>query len=111
MYRVRHQNRARRASPAGEDVPFRSPSNPHGPDPATSTTPSRLFAQQETVALLLARLDALPEEARQLILMAKVEGLSTSEIAAQFGKSREAVAVLLFRAVQRFRNVLAAEPQ
>ncbi|MBL0160307.1 MAG: RNA polymerase sigma factor [Bryobacterales bacterium] len=104
--RVRYQNRARRA---GDDVPFRSESNPHGPDPATSATPSRLFAQQQAVEQLLARLDALPEDARQLILMAKLEGLSTAEIAAHLGKSREAVAVLLFRAVQRFRNVLATE--
>lgn len=107
--RVRHQNRARRASPAGEDIPFRSPSNPHGPDPATSTTPSRLFSQQQAVDLLLARLDALPGDARQLILMAKIEGLSTAEIATHLGKSREAVAVQLFRAVQRFRALLAPE--
>jgi RNA polymerase sigma-70 factor, ECF subfamily len=106
---VRHQNRARRANPAGDDLAFRSASNPGGADPATSTTPSRLFAQQEAVALLLAKLDAMPEEARELILMAKVEGLSTTEIAAHLGKSREAVAVLLFRAVQRFRNVLSSE--
>lgn len=109
--RVRHQNRARRAGPAGEDVPFRSPSNPHGPEPATSTTPSRLFAQQQAVELLLARLDTLPDDARQLILMAKIEGLSSAEIAVQLGKSREAVAVLLFRAVQKFRAALAAEPK
>jgi len=107
--RVRHQNRARRASPAGEDVRFHSPSNPHGPEPVTTATPSRLFAQQQAVDLLLARLDALPDNARRLILMAKVEGLSTAEIAETLGKSREAVAVLLFRAVQRFRNVLDSE--
>ena len=106
---VRHQNRARRASPAGADVPFRSASNPHGPDPATYTTPSRLFSQQQAVDTLLARLDALPDDARQLILMAKIEGLSTAEIAVHLGKSREAVAVLLFRAIQRFRALLASE--
>jgi DNA-directed RNA polymerase specialized sigma24 family protein len=55
--RTRYQNRERRA---GQEIPFRSASNPRGPDPADSRTPSRLFAQQEAVERLLARLDALP---------------------------------------------------
>jgi len=98
--RVRYQGRERRA---GEEVPFRSASNPMGPEPADTKTPSRLFAQQEAVERLLARLDALPEEYRQVLLMAKIEGLSTAEIAARMGKPREAVSLLVYRAVKRFR--------
>ena len=98
--RVRYEGRERRA---GEEVPFRSASNPMGPEPADTKTPSRLFAQQEAVERLLARLDALPEEYRQVILMAKIEGLSTAEIAERLGKPREAVSLLVYRAVKRFR--------
>ena len=98
--RVRFQGRERRA---GAEVPFRSESNPLGPEPADSKTPSRLFGQQEAVERLLARLSALPEDYRQAILMAKIEGLSTVEMAERLGKSREAVALLVYRAVKRFR--------
>ena len=103
--RVRYRNRERRA---GEDVPFRSASNPDGPEPRDSRTPSRLFAQQEAVERLLDRLGALPEDYRQAILMSKIEGLSTAEMAERMGKSREAVALLVFRAVKRFRVLCEA---
>jgi RNA polymerase sigma-70 factor, ECF subfamily len=98
--RVRYEERGRRE---GQAVAFRSESNPLGPQPADSKTPSRLFAQQESVDRLLARLSALPEDYRAVILMAKIEGLSTAEIAERMGKSREAVALLVYRAVKRFR--------
>jgi RNA polymerase sigma-70 factor (ECF subfamily) len=100
--RVRYAGRARRAA---DEVPFRSPSNPQGPEPADTRTPSRLFAQQEAVERLLDRLAALPEEYRQAIVMAKIEGLSTAEMAERLGKSREAVALLVYRAVKRFRTL------
>jgi RNA polymerase sigma-70 factor (ECF subfamily) len=103
--RVRYQGRERRA---GEEIPFRSESNPAGPEPADTKTPSRLLAQQEAVERLLARLQALPEEYRKVILMAKIEGLSTAEMAQQLGKSREAVALLVYRAVKRFRTLTEA---
>jgi RNA polymerase sigma-70 factor (ECF subfamily) len=104
--RVRYQGRERRAA---EEIPFRSESNPAGPEPADTKTPSRLLAQQEAVERLLARLSALPEDYRKVILMAKIEGLSTAEIAAQMGKSREAVALLVYRAVKRFRTLSEAD--
>jgi RNA polymerase sigma-70 factor (ECF subfamily) len=104
--RTRYRNRDRRA---GQEVPFRSASNPLGPDPADSKTPSRLFAQQEAVERLLGRLDALPQDYRQVLILAKIEGLSTAEISERMGKSREAVALLVYRALKRFR-ALYQEP-
>jgi RNA polymerase sigma-70 factor (ECF subfamily) len=97
--RTRYRNRERRA---GQEIPFRSASNPIGPDPADSRTPSRLFAQQEAVERLLARLDALPEDYRRVLVLAKIEGLTTAEMAERMGKSREAVALLVYRALKRF---------
>ena len=103
--RVRAQNRECRA---GEEVRFRSETNPQGPEPADTKTPSRLLAQQEAVERLLARLDALPEDYRQAILLAKIERLSTAEMSERLGKSREAVALLVYRALKRFRELSAA---
>jgi len=103
--RIRYQNRDRRA---GDDVPLRSPSNPAGPEPRDTETPSRLFAQQEAVERLLDRLSALPEDYRQAILLAKIEGMPTADIAERLGKSREAVALLVYRAVKRFRAICEA---
>jgi len=103
--RARYASRERRA---GEEVRFRSASNPAGPEPADTKTPSRLFAQEEAVERLLARLELLPEDYRQAILMAKIEGLSTAEISERLGKSREAVSLLVYRAVKRFRALAEA---
>jgi len=100
---VRSQGRQKRY--AREVVPFRSESNPHGPEPVDSMTPSRFLSETERVKTLLATLDALPEDYRKAILLAKIEGLSTQEMAEQLGKSREATALLLHRALKRFRQL------
>ena len=100
--RARYQGRERRA---GEEIPFRSESNPLGPEPADTKTPSRLFAQEEALQRLLARLAALPDQYREVILMAKIEGLTTAEVAERLGKSRDEVAQLVFRAVKRLRAI------
>lgn len=105
---ARFEGRERRN--AGERVPFRSQSNPAGPEPADRHTPSRILAEAEGYASLLARLDSLPEQYREVILLAKVEGLSTADVAERLGKSREATALLLHRAVARFRGILKAKP-
>jgi RNA polymerase sigma-70 factor (subfamily 1) len=103
--RARYRNRECRA---GEEVPFRSQSNPLGPEPANSRTPSRLLGQQEAVDRLLARLSRLPEDYRQAILLARIEGLSTAQVAERMGKSREQVALLVYRAVKRFSELCAS---
>jgi RNA polymerase sigma-70 factor (ECF subfamily) len=89
----------------GEKLRFRSASNPSGPEPTDRNTPSRIFAQEERMRALLAKLDELPAEQRDVILLAKFEGLSTQEISNRTGKSREAMALLLHRALKRFREM------
>lgn len=93
----------------GERLRFRSESNPGGPEPADFNTPSRVFAQEERVRMLLKKMDELPEEHRVVILLAKFEGLSTQEISVRIGKSRDAAAVLLHRALKRFREIQSTE--
>ena len=99
---VRFQNRQKRKA---EIERLRTDSYPQGADPADSKTPSRILAQQEALDALLVKLNALPEQYREVILLAKIEGLSTLEMAERLGKSREAVALLLHRAIQRFREL------
>jgi RNA polymerase sigma-70 factor (ECF subfamily) len=84
---------------------LRSESNPGGAVPVDSTTPSRIFAGKERFQLMLEKLDQLPENYRQVIVLAKIEGLSTQAIAERLGRSRQSVAVLLHRAVQRLRSM------
>jgi RNA polymerase sigma-70 factor (ECF subfamily) len=93
---ARYEGRERRK--AAEVVPLSQ-----APELADTKTPSRLLAQKEGIARLLERLDALPEDYRLAIVLAKIEGLSTAELAERMGKSREAAALLLHRAVKRFR--------
>lgn len=106
MDTARFQSRQKRQAEAM--VPFRSESNPHGADPVDAKTPSLLLSEKEAVQSLIERLDALPEDYRRVIVWSKIEGLTTAEIAARLGKSREAAALLLHRALKRFRG-LAAE--
>jgi RNA polymerase sigma-70 factor (ECF subfamily) len=99
------RSQARQKRRAAEVVRFQSAGNPGGPEPVDSKTPSRILMQKEVTEKLLARLDALAPDYRDVILMAKVEGLSSAEIAERMGRSREAVAVLLHRALQRLRTL------
>lgn len=99
----RSQNRHKRA---GEHVRFRSDTNPGGAEPVESATPSRIFAENESLAVFIEKLNLLPEEYRRVILLAKVEELTTGEIAQQLGKSNEAIALLLHRAIKRFRSLV-----
>jgi RNA polymerase sigma-70 factor (ECF subfamily) len=100
--RVRYQGRERRA---GEEIRFRSPTNPAGPEPADTCTPSRVFAQHQAVERLTARLDLLPPDYREALVLSRIEGLTTAEIATRMRKSREAVALLVYRAVKRLRTL------
>ncbi len=100
---ARSQGRQKRH--AAEMLRFRSESNPSGPEPADSRTPSRVLAEEEGLRGLLEKLNSLPENYRQAILLTKVEGLSTQEAAARLGKSKEATALLLHRALKRFRSL------
>jgi RNA polymerase sigma-70 factor (ECF subfamily) len=96
-----HARRKRRA----ELVRFRSEGTPDGPEPADSATPSRLLAEKESLQALIQKLDSLPEDYRRAILLAKVEGLSNAEMAERLDRSRESTALLLHRAIKRFRTI------
>jgi RNA polymerase sigma-70 factor, ECF subfamily len=73
-------------------------------EPAHSRTPSRILLQRERLAQLLKSLDILTEADRELILLAKVEGLTIGEISQLLGKGRTHISLSLHRALQHLRN-------
>lgn len=99
---ARSQGRQKRA---GEHVPFRSESNPGGPEPASYATPSRIFSANEALEQFIEKLDLLPEEYRNIILLVKVDELTTAQAAERLGKTREATSLLLHRAIKRLRSL------
>lgn len=105
--RGRHQNRQKRK--AVDILRFRSDTNPQGPEPAISLTPSRIFAGQEKMEKLKEILNSLPEDYRQVIILAKVHGCLTEEIAQKMGRPRKSVPLLLHRALKRFRELYQRE--
>lgn len=92
----------------GKNIGFRSQSNPGGAEPVDFETPSRIFSRDERVKILFKKLDQLSAEQREVILLAKFEGLSTEEIGARLGKTRAAVGVLLHRALKLYRESVGA---
>lgn len=104
---ARSQSRQKRR--AEQVVRFRSESNPNGPDPAVTITPSRLLSQKEGLRNLLGKLDSLPPQYREVILLSRIEQRTTREIAEHLGQSREATALLLHRALKRFHTLLDDE--
>ena len=106
---ARHENRKKRRPK--ELLPFKSESNPNGAEPVDPRTPSQVFAQKESIENLLLKLDALPAEYRDVILMTKFEGLSTGEVSERLGKPRESVALILHRALKRLRGRELASEQ
>ncbi len=107
---ARRHGRLKRRPP--DMIPLRTESNPAGVEAVDSVTPSRVFERRERVQRVLQKLDALPDDCRQVILLAKLVGLSTQEIAERLGRSRPNIAVLLHRAVQRLKELdSASEPR
>lgn len=90
----------------GMAVRFRSDSNPAGYEPVDSNTPSRILRQQESLGQLHQKLAALPDDYRDVILMARIEGLTTAEIAERMNKTREQVSLLLHRALKKYRGIV-----
>lgn len=102
---VRFESRGKRRASALTRL--RSKSNPGGPEPLDWTTPSRVLYRKEAFAQMVGLLDRLRPSYRQVILLTRMEGLSTAEAAERMGKSREAAALLLHRALRRLRQLQA----
>jgi RNA polymerase sigma-70 factor (ECF subfamily) len=69
-----------------------------------SADPAALLEDDDLAARTAVALDQLPEEARRIVLMRDVQGLSTKQAAQLLGISEGAVKVRLHRAHARLRE-------
>lgn len=69
-------------------------------------TPSLVAIERETQQRIERGLDAMPEEQREVILLARLAGLSHAEIAEHLGRSEVAVRSILSRGLARLARFL-----
>lgn len=69
------------------------------PGPIEATTPSAIMSKKEDLDKLEKAIDRLKPDYREVIVLAKIDGLSYKEIADKLGKSIDSVGHLLSRAM------------
>ncbi len=79
-------------------------SHPNAGLPVAATTPSAVLSLREELDKLEQAMDQLRPEYREVIMLAKIEGLTCKEIAAKLNKSRAAVVTSLSRAIVSLTN-------
>jgi RNA polymerase sigma-70 factor (ECF subfamily) len=78
------------------------------PGPIQATTPSVIMSKKEDLDKLEKAIDQLKPNYREVIVLAKIEGLSYKEIADKLGKSIDSVAHLLSRAMLALTDTFSA---
>lgn len=73
--------------------------------PADGLAPSTEMRRAERFDRLRRALESLPPDDRQVIRLARLEGLPLGEVAARMNRSANAVSHLLHRALERLRDV------
>jgi RNA polymerase sigma-70 factor (ECF subfamily) len=73
---------------------------------AQQSSPSQQAMRQEDLLRLAGALAALPEEQRRAVELHHLQGCPLAGVAEQLGRSKGAVAALLFRALQKLRHLL-----
>ena len=73
--------------------------------PAGTTTPSAVLSLREDLDRLEQAMDQLKPQYREVLVLAKIEGLSCKEIAARQNKNPAAVAMSLSRAIVTVTNL------
>jgi RNA polymerase sigma-70 factor (ECF subfamily) len=89
----------RREGPLDGYRPTTSSRLVRNPGPIEATTPSVIMSKKEDLNKLEESIDQLKPEYREVIIMAKINGLTYKEIGEKLGKSTEAVGMLLSRAM------------
>jgi RNA polymerase sigma-70 factor (ECF subfamily) len=75
---------------------------------AGGSSPSQQAARREQGTRLLAAIDRLPPDHRQVITLRNLEDLPYEAVAARMGRSEEAVRQLWVRAIERLRQELGS---
>jgi RNA polymerase sigma-70 factor (ECF subfamily) len=74
---------------------------------ASMTTPSQAFSRDQRQLRMLAALETLPEDQREVLRLRYLVGLPSKEIAAKFDKTDGAMRVMISRALSRLNEMLA----
>jgi RNA polymerase sigma-70 factor, ECF subfamily len=72
------------------------------------STPSRGAARSEALAVLMVRMQQLPEDYRRVIHWRLIDGLPVAEVAHRLGRSEAAVHMLFHRALKQLRELMGA---
>lgn len=111
LRKIRHRYEYYRAQKrdAVKEVPLVDSSSDGGLSMCYSAlhTPSAELMAREEVEQLEAAFDQLSEEHREVLVLARLVGLSRAEIGERMGRSEGAVRALLFRAQARLAELLA----
>src|SRR3954451_2749819 len=104
---LRKRSRARAAGMVAGGTPFALPGDEAGL-PSTGRAPEDLAVTADLAARSEAALATLPEDARAVVVLRDIEGLSTKEVADLLGVTENVVKVRLHRAHARLRRVILA---
>jgi RNA polymerase sigma-70 factor (ECF subfamily) len=94
-----HRDKARKPAAALDAV--EPPSHPHGTE--------RVVEGREELREVIARLDELPEDRREALIMRFALGMSNREIARALGRTDGATKVLIHRAIKQLEELMAHE--
>jgi RNA polymerase sigma-70 factor (ECF subfamily) len=73
------------------------------------STPGHTVAKREQLSRLAAALLELPDDERRAVELHHLQGLSLADVAQRLGRSREAVAGLVFRGLKSLRRLLTGK--
>jgi RNA polymerase sigma-70 factor (ECF subfamily) len=76
---------------------------------ADASSPSRRAERNEDLVRMAAAIDRLPDAQREALTLYRLRGVGLDEVAAQMGRSPDAVAGLIKRAVHQLRQELAPD--
>jgi len=75
------------------------------------SSPSQRASRTEQLVLLADALLQLPEEQRQAVELHHLQGYSVADVAEQMGRSKAAIAGLLFRGLKQLRGILQEQDE
>ena len=78
---------------------------------AEQSSPSEIAQRQEMLLRLAGALARLPEDQRRVVELHHLMGLTIADVAGQVGRSRPAVVGLLYRGLNRLRELLQERPE
>ncbi len=106
-HREKRANRQKHETATGDDATLEGTSEPPGTVKLPRTSPAAMALQGEQRELIDRAIKRLPDQFRDVYVLADVEGLPNPDIGDMLGLSVSAVKSRLHRARQRMRDALA----